>query len=320
MASKGENTTAGESATNLGSADLGKWVCLENARGCVATAARITLASRLAVVLHHLPGAGGRDDASIEHVHQLRVGTRRVIAALELYQDVIPRKRADRMAVQMKRIRRVAGVARDLDVLLMRYRETQPRSYKRLARRLKPLRREARKAIMQLDHDLMKKDRLPRRAKKLLDSIDCKRDIDLDEFARTQLADQSERFFRKSRSDLERVDRLHRFRIQSKRLRYTIELLGDVLPAEVRSEIYPVVCKVQDVLGELNDHAIARGRMKRLANSEIKPRRIKRLKTLAKKEQRMMEETQLKFHLWWTPDFRDDLEKSVERILHGLSH
>ncbi|QEF97490.1 CHAD domain protein [Stieleria maiorica] len=319
MASERDNTTSSASGIDLGPADPGKWIPLENARGCVGAAARITLASRLATVLNHLPGAGGRDEASIEHVHQLRVGTRRVIAALELYQDVIPRKRARWMTAQMKRIRRIAGAARDLDVLLMRYREAKPRKYKRLALRLAPLRRKARKGIIALNHKLVDDARLACRAKKTLESIDCQPNLTLDEFARLQFADQSRRFFKRARGDLNCVDRLHRFRIQAKRLRYTIELLGDVLPPEVRSEIYPVVCNVQDMLGELHDHWIARGRMKRLARCEIKPRRVKQFKSLAKKEQRMMEETQLKFHAWWTPDFRDELEKSVQQILRGVS-
>ncbi|QDV45502.1 CHAD domain protein [Stieleria neptunia] len=295
--------------------DSGKWVRLENAEGCVATAARLTLTSRLAAVLYHLPRASSRSDASIEHVHQLRVSTRRVIAALQLYKDVLSDKQARRMGRRMKRIRRVAGVARDLDVLALRYRDSGSRKHQRLVRRLTPLRHQARKSIAKLNRELIDHDRLARRVKKLLAAISCESPMDLAEFATMQLARRSQCFFKHAKRDLDRIDELHRFRIQAKRFRYTVELLGDVLPAEIRTQIYPVVCNVQELLGELHDHSIARERMKRLARRETKSSRARQLKTLARKEGRMMEQAEQRFRDWWTPSFSGQLERSVERIL-----
>ena len=310
MSSKRDKSQPGRHAV-----DSGKWVRLEDAEGCVATAARLTLSSRLAAVLYHLPRASGRSDASIEHVHQLRVSTRRVIAALQLYKDVLPGKLARRMQRRMKGIRQVAGVARDLDVLALRYRDANSRKHMRLVRRLKPLRRKARRSIADLNRALMDNDHLAKRVKKLLSSIRCQTQQDLNAFAKMQLAHRSRCFFKHAKRDLDRVDQLHRFRIQAKRFRYTIELLGDVLPADVRTEIYPVVCKVQDVLGELNDHLIARERMKRFASKESKPNRAKHFKRLAREEKRMMEQAESRFRVWWTPHYCQELERSLERIL-----
>ncbi|MDV6029353.1 MAG: CHAD domain-containing protein [Phycisphaera sp. RhM] len=304
-----------KSKHDLPALDSGKWVRLETAEGCVATAARLTLSNRLSPVLYYLPRASARSDASIEHVHQLRVSTRRVIAALQLYRDVLPGKLARRMERRMKRIRQVAGVARDLDVLALRYRESDSRKHDRLVRRLTPLRRKARRSIAELSRALMDKDHLARRVKKLLSSIRCQSQQDLNGFAKMQLAHRSQCFFKHAKRDLDRVDQLHRFRIQAKRFRYTIELLGDVLPAEVRTRIYPVVCNVQEVLGELHDHAIARERMKRLTRKETKSRRAKQFRTLARKEKRMMEQVEQRFQDWWTPSFSDQLERAVQRIL-----
>ncbi|PAY20040.1 hypothetical protein CKO51_08050 [Rhodopirellula sp. SM50] len=311
MSSKRDNSKHG-----LPALDSGKWVRLDTAEGCVATAARLTLSSRLAAVLYYLPRASSRSDASIEHVHQLRVSTRRVIAVLQLYQDVLPGKLARRMERQMKRIRQVAGVARDLDVLALRYRDSDSRKHKRLVRRLTPLRRKARRSIADLNRALMDKDHLARRVKKLLRSIRCQSQQDLNAFAKMQLARRSQCFFKHAKRDLDRVDELHRFRIQAKRFRYTVELLGDVLPAEIRTRIYPVVCNVQEVLGELHDHSIARERMKRLARRETKSSRARQIRKLAREEGRLMEQAEQRFREWWTPSFSDQLERSVQRILH----
>ncbi|MCS7470882.1 CHAD domain-containing protein [Stieleria sp. ICT_E10.1] len=308
-----------KSKHGLPAQDTGKWVRLENAEGCVATAARLTLSSRLAAVLYHLPRASSRSDASIEHVHQLRVSTRRVIAVLQLYKDVLPDKQALRMERRMKRIRQVAGVARDLDVLALRYRDSDSQKHKRLVRRLTPLRRKARRSIADLNHALMDKDHLARRVKKLLKSIRCQSPQDLKAFAKTQLAQRSQCFFKHAKRDLDRIDELHRFRIQAKRFRYTVELLGDVLPAEIRTEIYPVVCNVQELLGELHDHSIARERMKRLACQERKSHRATQFKVLARNEKRKMKQAESRFRQWWTPSFCESLERSIERVLQDPS-
>lgn len=310
MSSKRDKSKPGVPPT-----DLGKWVRLKNAEGCVATAARLTLSSRLAAVLYHLPRSTSRSEASVEHVHQLRVSTRRVIAALQLYKDVLPGKQTRWMSRQMKRIRQVAGVARDLDVLALRYRGSDSRKHERLVRRLTPLRRKARKSIAELNRDLIDRDHMARREKKLLAAICCESPMDLDEFATMQFVRRSQCFFKHAKRDLDRIDELHQFRIQAKRFRYTVELLGDVLPAEVRTQIYPVVCKVQQVLGELHDHSIARERMRRLARGETKSSRAKQFRVLARKEKRMMEQAEQRFRDWWTPSFSDQFERSVERIL-----
>ena len=59
----------------------------------VSDAARVSLEARLATVAYWLPLAARQIDDDIEKVHQLRVATRRAIAALELYRDWLPRRR-----------------------------------------------------------------------------------------------------------------------------------------------------------------------------------------------------------------------------------
>ena len=53
----------------------------------------------------------------VEHVHRLRVATRRASAALKLYRDCVGDKPARWMKKWLRKIRRAAGDARDLDVL-----------------------------------------------------------------------------------------------------------------------------------------------------------------------------------------------------------
>src|SRR6516165_7053863 len=85
----------------------------------VDVAAR-TLHNRLVTVLHYLVLAAREKDPDGEHIHQLRVWSRRAIAALDLYRSLLPRHRREWMRKRLKRVRRMAGDARDCDVLVQR--------------------------------------------------------------------------------------------------------------------------------------------------------------------------------------------------------
>src|SRR5262249_41512594 len=58
-------------------------------------------------------------DKDPEYVHQLRVGTRRAGAAVEIFSVCLPEKVYKAARKQLKRLRRAAGEARDWDVFLM---------------------------------------------------------------------------------------------------------------------------------------------------------------------------------------------------------
>lgn len=294
----------------------GKWISLRDADDCISSAARITLEARLAAVAYYLPLAGLRSKEAIEHVHQLRVSTRRVLAALELYRDCLPGKRVRRMKRRMKRIRDVAGVVRDLDVLAQRYRDSGSKKHKRLLRRLGQLRRKGRRKLIDLDRELNRSSCLDMQVQKLLLSIEDTSALPLDEFARSQLTDHARCYFESAKSDFATIEDLHGFRIQAKALRYTIELLGDALDERVRSDIYPIVCKTQDLLGELNDYSVAHSRLKRLAKAERRKRHAKRFKELARAEKQKVVKTKQRFLDWWTPKYVSEFESEFYRLLN----
>ena len=95
----------------------GKWIDGIRPDGTVCDSARVSLAARLAAVAYWLPLAAEHADQDVEHIHRLRVSTRRAIAALKLYRDLLPRKPFRWLKKRLKKIRRAAGEARDLDVL-----------------------------------------------------------------------------------------------------------------------------------------------------------------------------------------------------------
>src|SRR5260221_5916979 len=95
-----------------------KWISGLRGDMPVPEAARLVLAVRLGVVLDRLPAAVARADEDVEHVHQLRVGTRRAGAAVRIFGDSLPAKLFRKVNRALRAIRRAAGAARDWDGFL----------------------------------------------------------------------------------------------------------------------------------------------------------------------------------------------------------
>ena len=97
-----------------------KWIKEVSPDQPASKVARVALKRRLDVVADYLPQAAKHADEDIEHVHQLRVATRRAIAAIRVFEDQLPRRRTRQMKQILRRVRQTAGNARDLDVLYHR--------------------------------------------------------------------------------------------------------------------------------------------------------------------------------------------------------
>lgn len=103
-----------------------KWVLGASADDRVSDVAVLTLQNRLGAILHFLPLAAKKAAEDLEHVHHLRVAARRPMAALRLYEDLMPQRRFEWMKKQLRRVRQAANDARDCDVLLQRLHKGPP--------------------------------------------------------------------------------------------------------------------------------------------------------------------------------------------------
>ena len=133
--------------------------------------ALLTLQNRLGAVLHCLPLAAKKHKKNVEHVHQLRIWTRRATAALYLYDKQMPRRRFSWMKKQLKRVRRAANAARNCDVLIERLRDNHSqRGAKRWLEAIRAERADAQQAIVAVYERLGHGDRFAKRIDKLLQS------------------------------------------------------------------------------------------------------------------------------------------------------
>ncbi len=284
-----------------------KWIQGIGPETMVADAARRSLEPRLAVVAHALPLAAYLADHDIEHVHRLRVATRRAAAAVKLYRDWLPPKTQRWFKKQLRRIRRAAGEARDLDVLIQRLQREPSPLGDEVIKFLVGKRRAVQPAIIRLADELRQDDPFVRKADRLFNKIGA-RGSDHEADASMTFGDwappQLERF-REAFLDLlpkgsEGVAALHEFRIRGKALRYAIELLAPAFRPELRSEIYPEVETLQERLGNITDHIAA---IRLFADWEAHSAEHPRLEESFLDREKAAEVHDVEqFHEWWRVD------------------
>lgn len=281
--------------------------------------ARSCLSERLKTVRRLLRDAGSRARGS-EQIHQLRVGTRRSIAALRILAQVLPRRRVAKLSRMLKRIRRTASRARDLDVMLARLtardaasERPEPRALLGL---LRTLRDEAQRPLARLCAK-----RLPRRLRRqtvlVLDRIRWRgpgSEPSLEFAARSAVQQALAPILSIQREALAQANVLHRLRIRVKHLRYATEVFGDTFPPEALRRTLGLVCEIQDRLGEINDHASA-VTMAHELRPRIRSRSARReLRAWCEASRADLQAAIQRFQEWW----QVDLPRQIERAL-GLA-
>jgi len=288
-----------------------KWLPEVDPGQPLSEVARLAIDLRLRTVCDYVPLAAEHAEDDIEYIHQLRVSTRRAVAALTLFKDLLPKKRRKRMRQHLNDIRQAAGKARDLDVFIQRLSgKNSPLSEHtgpRILERLIAQREEAQAPLSETYARLKDKDFFDE-VVRLVDKIrwrESKKELSFEAAARKRLKPAYKGFHDAATSDMTEVEALHAFRIQGKRLRYVMELLAGAFEPEFKHQLYPDLGKLQDRLGDLNDHATACDRVSQwideldAVNGDTV---LNELKKLREKESRAIDATADKFRSWWTAE------------------
>ncbi len=303
-----------------------KWVEVPTPQEPVVKIARRVLADRLRPVWRYLQRASHGAPADTENVHQLRVSTRRAVATMEIFDELLPSRRKRWINRQLNRVRKAAGTARDLDVMLERFlklseAETDEGHAGAFVHFLKVQRQRAQEPI---DRYFKKLDRkgFRRRLSGLVRRVRLRtRDEPFKEptyaaAAQSALEPRVRRFFLASETDLGDYTLLHAFRIEAKHLRYAMEVFAGAFDSSIRTELYPLVADLQERLGTINDHATAQQRFNHWLEEahqedELRPA----LESLLAEERSALKAAHGEFLDWWKPDRRDDLRKRFTSAL-----
>jgi CHAD domain-containing protein len=233
------------------------------------------LRRHFAAMLAHEPGVRLGEDP--EELHDMRVATRRLRAALKLYKEVLPR-RAERYERDLRFFAGALGEVRDLDVHLERLAAEASRNGEALeevSAALVQRRAETRRRMLEvLDSDryerfvasfsgTLRRGRSPAPAGSILEVA----------------PDLVRRRYKKVRKDVEALsgdsppEDFHDLRKKGKRLRYALEPLSGIYgkPAGTMVELLKAV---QDDLGDHQDLIVAAELMRELGVSGDMPPRV----------------------------------------------
>jgi CHAD domain-containing protein len=294
----------------------GKWID-SRPDDAVQTVARCALEARLGRMWHYLELAVRESLSETENVHQLRVFSRRAASALEMFDAWLPPRRGRWIRKQVKRVRKAAGEARDLDVLRMRWTATgqllPPDQAVVLLEHVEVRRRAAQRPIEAIYAQLLGK-RFPRRTTKFLRRV---RESGGEEprvtrfgcLAQLSLGRLVVPYLAAAQAPLTDVEALHAFRIQGKRVRYAMEIFVGAFDAPFRHELYPVVAALQERLGAINDHVVAQAYLVRWREAAETCTMRQALEVGTYHEQQALDASRKEFLEWWTPERQEDLRR-----------
>jgi len=248
----------------------GKWITGLTPETSVADAAKAVLSARFEVVRQELPNVIERPYHDPEHVHQLRVGTRRAAAALRIFKDCFPRKQLKVVKQHLRAIRQAAGDARDWDVFRLALPKAKALSTPAgkpaldfllgyaIGERTNAQTRLANAAIVAGPKFSEASLELPNLAR---DPEDQEQLPNFGSLAAIQFGELLAAFDEEVKANPTEPEELHQLRILGKRARYSLEIFAGCFPLAFKDAVYPAVEKAQELLGEIQDASVSRNRL-----------------------------------------------------------
>ena len=227
----------------------------------VKDAARRVLALRIEAVRDRIADALSPGEERLQHVHALRVASRRAEAAVDLFESYLPRKVFKKVRRKLRLIRRVVGTARDWDVVLALYfarlkhaEQVDEPAYDMLIGYALAHRVPAQLRLEQACPEyLFGFDRLMASTLANIRSRGSKREA-FGGYARTLLAQMVGGFTALCDHDDGEWVQMHRVRIAGKRLRYTLEIVCGCVDAALQTTLASALVRLQGTLGVVNDN------------------------------------------------------------------
>ena len=291
------------------------WLVTDGPDAAVGQVAMRTLRGRLRAVWAEAHAAA--EGTAPEHVHRLRVATRRTLAAFDVFRDVLPAKRAAWFRKRLRLLRRAAGDARDLDVLTGRLgqNDARPSARARLVAMLSKQRTVSRGPIREL-YERLAEDDWQGRVDELLERVaERGRRTTFGDYARRRYGPLVDHFFAAADRRLRDADEIHQARIEAKKLRYAVEIFAGVFPAATLARCQDALERLQETLGTFTDHASAADRFRRWSRDENMRSDRDTLAAFRRREDALAEEARRTFAAWWSRSRRRALKRTLQRSL-----
>ena len=218
------------------------------------------LRQRLVSLLRAMPAAQAGDELS---VHQARVASRRLREALPVLGATADEDALDRAGKRVRRITRALGPVRELDVTLslLAELETKHAAPKRAIARVRAAVIEERQKRRRAMLEEIKPSRLEKLRKRLVRVAAPETRKELTRTALAEAAAKAGDRAKRLRAAIDRAggiylaDRLHRVRIEAKKLRYALEIQRELTHSRSLARLNRLK-QQQDLLGRVHDFEV----------------------------------------------------------------
>jgi triphosphatase len=248
--------------------------CVPGLTAGMSTGRAFTLIGR-ACLRHLIANVPAMLNRNAPALHQTRVATRRLRAAISLFSEVVRDDRVDTVKTELRWLARECGPARDLDTLLvevlkpMRKQHTNEPGLVSISKMFERKRlknyQQAREAIQSTRFRTL-----------VLDTAEwveggpwsedvlmrARRETPIEIYAAEQLSRRGKKIRQQGSKIKDLIivpDQLHRLRIQVKKARYAAEFFSNVYPGKKSAKRYKAIrsslTQLQDCLGGINDVA-----------------------------------------------------------------
>ena len=210
---------------------------------------------------------GVRKGRDIEFIHRMRVASRRLRSALEVFVECVPAKKREDWRIRVKELTQALGETRDTDVQILLletiYENLPDPNYRtgmrRLLLRLRQRRTKLQTEVLAALDLLEKKKVLNQISEKYKDSVSertalDKYSTDIYNLAFTSISKRLDQFlsYEVYLQNPEYIKELHLMRIAAKQLRYALEIFAPIYPDQLEIAIKSTR-QAQQVLGEIHD-------------------------------------------------------------------
>ena len=248
-----------------------------------------------------------RKSLTPKKLHDLRIACRRAEAALRLCGEFSKSQSSSWLRNRLRDVRRVSNAVRDDDTLLKRLkRQPEEREITReLSRVIAGHRRDVVPRIVERVEAAAHGRRFERRTQRVLRLLaEEERSQTIPSAFGKRLFSDLERFVQAVPTQTRDAQSLHRLRIESKRLRYSVELITEIWPDVDLTELRELLTTLQERLGQLHDEFVQEQRRAELLTQL--PRRLRRSPPIESERRRNQRERAV--WKWWQ-------KRPLERIL-----
>ena len=218
----------------------------------------MTVRLRLRSVFRLVESVAQKKKQDVDLVHRLRTESRRADAALRIFADWFSERRGKKLRQFLDDIRDKAGKVRDLDVLMFKLdkirRSLSAELFRGLWDRAQTLRDRYRRILKRHCQALNRHDL----QKKMRNLIQSSRSIEPTPATASNpcfltIQQRTDEYLSAVDSIVSELPCLHRIRILGRRLRYSLELLPEILPEADTKSNCQVLSELQEIIGQAVD-------------------------------------------------------------------